>query len=83
MCTYLLLIIHSYLCITVINQPDDVTVCEGRSTTFTCVLDVTDIKYYSAVQWYRLIKDNGTTVMVDPQDRNVCLPLILLLTIQH
>ena len=60
-----------YLYITVISGPDDVTVCEGRSTTFTCVLNATDIKNDSDVQWYRLIEDTGTTEMVDPQDSNI------------
>ena len=54
---------------TVISEPDDVTVCEGRSITFTCVL----ISSLSSndVQWYRLIMDTSTTVMVDPQSSNI------------
>ena len=48
---------------TVISEPDDVTVCEGRSTTFTCVLDSSISS--DDVQWYRLIMDTSTTVMVD------------------
>ena len=56
----------------VISEPDDATVCEGRSTTFTCVLDANHIiRNDSDVQWYRLIKDTGTTEMVDPQGRNI------------
>ena len=54
---------------TVISEPDDVTMCEGRSTTFTCVLDSSLSS--DDVQWYRLIMDNSTTVMVDPQDSNI------------
>ena len=57
--------------ITVISEPDDVTVCKGRSTTFTCVLDSSISS--GDVQWYRLLKDTGTTVMVDPQDSNIHL----------
>ena len=53
--------------ITVINEPDDATVCEGESTTFTCVL--TSNVDSSAVQWYRLI-DDSTTAMV-AQDSNI------------
>ena len=53
----------------VISEPDDVTLCEGRSTTFTCVLNGSISS--DDVQWYRLIMDTSTTVMVDPQDSNI------------
>ena len=46
--------IHYFI---VISEPDDVTVCEGVSTTLTCVLGATD----ATVEWYRLIKNTGTT----------------------
>ena len=55
--------------ITVISEPGDVTVCEGKSTSFTCVLN--NSVNSSAVQWYRLLKDTSTTEMVDPQDSNI------------
>ena len=48
-----------YLPAIVISEPDDVTVCEGRSTTFTCVLD-SSISI-NDTEWYRFIKDTGTT----------------------
>ena len=51
---------------TVISKPDDVTVCEGRSTTFTCVLNSSISS--DDVQWYRLVKDTSTTVMIDPDE---------------
>ena len=54
---------------TVIREPDDVTVCEGRSTTFTCVVNSSISS--DDVQWYRLIMDTSTTVMVDPQDSSI------------
>ena len=60
-----------YLLLSVVIESDDVTVCEGSSTTFTCVLDAFVINSDSAVQWYRLIKDTVTTEMVDPQDNNI------------
>ena len=50
---------------TVISEPDDVTVCEGGSTTFTCVLNSNT---QGDIQWYRLTKDTSTTVMVDPDN---------------
>ena len=53
----------------VISEPDDVTICEGGSTIFTCVLDSSISS--DDVQWYRLIMDTSTTVMVDPQDSNI------------
>ena len=45
---------------TVIN---DVTICEGEGTVFTCVLN-SNIRT-DDVQWYRFIKDTSTTVMVE------------------
>ena len=59
---------HYKTFITVISEPDDVTVCEGKSTTFTCVLDSSISS--DDVQWYRLIEDTGTTEMVDLQGNN-------------
>ena len=53
----------------VISEPDDVTICEGGSTTFTCVVNSSISS--NDVQWYRLIMDTSTTVMVDPQDSNI------------
>ena len=53
---------------TVITEPDDVTVCEGGSTTFTCVLDSSITS--SDVQWRRsrrLLKDTGTTERLNTQ----------------
>ena len=52
----------------VISEPDDVTVCEGEGTTFTCVLDGSVNS--SDVQWYRLIEDTGITERVN-QNSNI------------
>ena len=52
----------------VISEPDDVTVCEGRSTTFTCVLDSSISS--DDVQWYRLIEDTSITERVN-QSNNI------------
>ena len=49
----------------VISEPDDVTVCEGRSTTFTCVLDSSISS--DDVQWHRLLRDTGTTETIGTQ----------------
>ena len=59
---------HYKAFITVISEPDDVTVCEGKSTTFTCVLDSSISS--DDVQWYRLIEDTSTAEMVDLQGNN-------------
>ena len=48
---------------TVISEPDDVIVCEGRSTTFTCVLNGSISS--DDVQWYRLINNTSTTERVE------------------
>ena len=64
--------IHSFtvtfliLLATVISEPDDAIICEGRSTTFPCVLN-SNINS-DDVQWYRLMMDTSTTVLVDPDD---------------
>ena len=47
-----------------INEPDDVTVCEGKEAVFTCVLN-SNIRSED-VLWYRFIKDTSTTEMIDP-----------------
>ena len=52
----------------VISEPDDVTVCEGRSTTFTCVLDSSISS--NDVQWYRLVMDTSITEGVN-QSSNI------------
>ena len=52
-----------------ISQPDNVTTCEGEEAVFTCVLN-SNIRS-DDVQWYRFIKDTSTTVMVDPNGRNI------------
>ena len=53
----------------VVSEPDDVTVYEGDRAVFTCVLN-SNIRS-DDVQWYRFIKDMGTTVMVDPDGDNI------------
>ena len=58
-----------YLSTVVISKPDDVIVFEGRSTTFTCVLDGSITS--DDVQWYRLIKDTNTTEIVHQQDSSI------------
>ena len=65
MCTYVCTCIYT----AVISEPDDVSVCEGRKAVFTCVLNG-NIRS-DDVQWYRFIKDNNTTVMVDPDGDNI------------
>ena len=52
-----------------INQPDNVTICEGRGAVFTCVLN-SNISS-DDVQWYRFINDTSTTEMVDPNGENI------------
>ena len=69
---YLLFTNHIHNCVystTVISQPDDVTICEGRGAVFTCVLNSNITS--DDVQWYRFIKDTSTTEMVDPNGENI------------
>ena len=53
---------------TVLIEPDDINICEGGSTTFTCVLDSSISS--DDVQWYRLIMDTSTTERVN-QSSNI------------
>ena len=64
-----------FLSTIVISEPVDVTVCEGGSTKFTCVLD-SSIRSDN-VQWYTLIMDTSTTVMVDGQEGDtIIVPIV-------
>ena len=57
---------------TVIREPNNATICEGKEAVFTCALDTTKNNIDSDdVQWYRLVKDTGITEMVDQQDSNI------------
>ena len=56
---------------TVISEPDDVTVCKGRSATFTCVLDSSISS--DDVQWYRLIMDTNTAELVEPDGESIAI----------
>ena len=58
-----------FLVTTVISEPEDVTICEGRRAVFTCVLNTSITN--NDVQWYRFIKSNSTTVMVDQHGESI------------
>ena len=60
-----------FISITVISEPDDVTVCEGEGegAVFTCVLN----SNIGDIQWYRFIKDTGTTEMLDSDSKNIAV----------
>ena len=62
-------IFYIHPCTTAI-EPDDVTTCIGKEAVFTCVLicSVTDLDH---VQWYRFIKSNSTTVIVDQHEKDI------------
>ena len=53
---------YDFCLYTVISEPDNVTICEGGSTTFTCVLDSSISS--DDVQWYRLVKGTNTSQRV-------------------
>ena len=53
----------------VIREPSDTTICAEQEATFSCVFNTTDNSINSNdVQWYRLVKDTGTTQLVDQND---------------
>ena len=56
---------------TVISEPDDATMCEGRSTTFTCVLN-RNIRS-DRVQWYRLLPNTSTTERVEQYESGMVI----------
>ena len=57
---------------TVIKEPDDDPICEGKEAVFTCVLNTTNNNINSDdVQWYRLVKDTGITEMIDEYGQNI------------
>ena len=60
---YVSIYVCAYVFTTVISEPDDATVCEGRSTAFTCVLD--SHTGGQNAQWYRRTKDRDITEIVD------------------
>ena len=61
-----------YISITVISWPNDTTVCEGGSTTFTCVLDRNYRNISSDnVQWRRIIMGTNTVEPVGQQGSNI------------
>ena len=62
--------LYIYISATVISGPDDITVCEGRSATFTCVLQDSRISS-DDVQWYRYIIGTNITEWIDQKDRNI------------
>ena len=53
----------------VISEPDDVAVCEGKQAELNCVLDGSIASGY--ILWYRLVKDTGITEMIDQQGSNI------------
>ena len=55
----------------VISEPDDVTVCEGEGTVFSCVLNKNSNINSNDVHWYRFRRSTGTTEMVHPSGEDV------------
>ena len=55
----------------VISEPDDVTVCEGEGTVFSCVLNKNSNISNNDVHWYKFLRNIGTTEIVDPSGEDV------------
>ena len=63
-----------FISATVIDEPDDVTVCEGASsTTLSCVFNSSISS--DDVQWYRILKDTGTTERLGRVDDFTVVPI--------
>ena len=56
-----------FISIIAVDEPADViTICEGGGTVYSCELNTTNTNISSDdVQWYRFIKDIGTTEMIN------------------
>ena len=69
--------VSTYISAIVIRESDDATVCEGGSTTFTCVLDRNhrswsgNVLNSDNVQWYRVMTSTIGIIRVDPQGSNI------------
>ena len=72
--TYCSYVCHNVYFTTVISEPDDVIICEGRSTIFTCVLNGSISR--RDVQWYRILKDTGTTERVGRLEDFTVVPIV-------
>ena len=55
----------------VISEPDDVTVCEGEGTVFSCVLNKNSNISSNDIHWYRFLRSTGSTEIVDPNGEDV------------
>ena len=61
-----------FISIIAFDEPDDVTICEGGGAVFSCVLNTTNTNISSDdVQWYRFIKNTGTTEMINPNGTSI------------
>ena len=61
-----------YISIIAVDEPDDVTICEGGGIVFSCELNTTNTNISSdAVHWYRFIKNTGTTEMINLNGTNI------------
>ena len=57
--------------ITVISQPDDVTICKGREAVLTCVLNLTNSNTrYTDLEWYKFTSTSNTEVL-DPYEEKI------------
>ena len=56
--------------VTVISQPDDVTVCKGREAVFTCVLNLTNSNTrYTDLEWYKFTSTSNTELLNPYEER--------------
>ena len=55
----------------VFSEPDDVTICEGGGTVFSCVLNKNSNISNNDVHWYRFLRSTGTTELIDPNGEDV------------
>ena len=55
-----------------VDEPDDVTVCEGGAAVYSCELNIANTNITSDdVQWCTLINNTGTIEMINPNGTSI------------
>ena len=71
---YVIAMYIKYVCISIVavDERDDITICEGGTVVFDCVLNTANTNISSDdVHWYRFIKNIGITEMINPNGTDI------------
>ena len=62
-----------------IDQPDNVTVCEGGTALFTCVMNITNVNISEGdIKWWRARIDHGLSINLEIKETAERYEVILL-----